>query len=43
MWIAVAIEGLAAVWVVTGPLMGMRELPRELDAVAVGHEDPVAG
>src|SRR4051794_985176 len=43
MWIAAAIEGLAALWVVTGPLMGMRELPRELDAVVTPHEDPVAG
>src|SRR3954452_20738721 len=40
MWIAVAIEGLAAVWVVPSPLMGMRELPRELDA---RHEEPIAG
>src|SRR4051812_8693652 len=40
MWIAVAIEGLAAVWVVASPLMGMRELPRELDA---RHEEPIAG
>src|SRR3954468_3934347 len=40
MWIAVAIEGLAAVWVVASPLMGMRELPRELDA---RHEEPLAG
>jgi MFS family permease len=43
MWISVAIEGLAAVWVVASPLIGMRELPRELDAVATPHEDPVAG
>jgi predicted MFS family arabinose efflux permease len=43
MWIAVAIDGLAAVWVVASPLIGMRDLPRELDAVAVPHEDPVVG
>jgi predicted MFS family arabinose efflux permease len=40
LWISVAIGGLAAVWVVISPLMGMRELPRELDA---RHEEPVAG
>jgi MFS family permease len=40
LWISVGIAGLAAVWVVASPLMGMRDLPRELD---VRHEDPVAG
>jgi len=40
LWISVGIAGLAAVWVVASPLMGMRDLPRELD---VRHEEPVAG
>jgi MFS family permease len=40
LWISVGIAGLAAVWVVASPLMGMRDLPRELD---VRHEAPVAG
>jgi predicted MFS family arabinose efflux permease len=42
LWIAAAGQGLAALWVVTSPLMRMRELPRGLDA-AVPHEEPVAG
>jgi MFS family permease len=40
LWISVGIAGLAAVWVLASPLMGMRDLPRELD---VRHEAPVAG
>jgi predicted MFS family arabinose efflux permease len=40
LWVSVGIAGLAAVWVVASPLMGMRDLPRELDA---RHEEPVAG
>ena len=40
LWVSVGIAGLAAVWVVASPLMGMRDLPRELD---VRHEEPVAG
>jgi predicted MFS family arabinose efflux permease len=40
LWLAAAGQGLAALWVVTSPLMRMRDLPRELDA---RHEEPVAG
>ncbi|WP_448627470.1 MFS transporter [Geodermatophilus sp. URMC 64] len=40
LWVSVAVGGLAALWVVASPLMGMRELPREL---AAPHEEPVAG
>jgi MFS family permease len=40
LWIAAAGQALSAVWVVASPLMGMRDLPRELDA---RHEEPVAG
>jgi predicted MFS family arabinose efflux permease len=40
LWVSVGIAGLAAVWVVASPLMGMRDLPRELDD---RHEEPVAG
>jgi predicted MFS family arabinose efflux permease len=32
LWIAVAGQGLAAVWVTASPLIGMRDLPDELDA-----------
>jgi predicted MFS family arabinose efflux permease len=35
LWITVAGEGLAALWVVASPLLGMRELPREWDGGAV--------
>jgi MFS family permease len=38
LWIAVAGQALAAVWVVTSPLIGMRDLPDRLDATS----DPVA-
>jgi hypothetical protein len=40
LWIAAAGQALSAVWVVASPLIGMRDLPRELDA---RHEEPVAG
>ncbi|MGY1810904.1 MFS transporter [Blastococcus sp. SYSU D00669] len=34
MWVVVAGHGLAALWVVTSPLLTMRELPREWDETA---------
>ncbi|MGY1603860.1 MFS transporter [Geodermatophilus sp. SYSU D00815] len=34
LWISVAVNGLAAVWVVASPLVRMRDLPREWDATA---------
>ncbi|MEU2348635.1 MFS transporter [Modestobacter sp. NPDC049651] len=33
LWVAVAGQGLAALWVTASPLLGMRELPDELDGV----------
>src|SRR3954452_2715088 len=44
LWISVAGEGLAALWVVASPLIHMRELPREWDGGAAPTADePVAG
>ena len=40
LWIAAAGQSVSALWVVTSPLMRMRELPLELEA---RHEEPVAG
>jgi len=37
LWIAVAGEGLAALWVLTGPLPRMRELPRPAAAAGAGQ------
>ncbi|NYJ04167.1 MFS transporter [Petropleomorpha daqingensis] len=42
LWIAAAGQALSALWVVTSPLMRMRELPRSLDATS-SHAEPIAG
>ncbi|TKJ35069.1 MFS transporter [Blastococcus sp. CCUG 61487] len=42
LWVGVAGQALAVVWVVTGPLLGMRELPDEWDAGAVPTQLPTA-
>ena len=42
MWIAVAGYGLAALWVVASPLMGMRELPREWAGAVPAAPEAVA-
>jgi predicted MFS family arabinose efflux permease len=42
LWIAAAGQGLAALWVVTSPLMRMRELPRAWDASVEPGMSPTA-
>ncbi|WP_040339878.1 MFS transporter [Candidatus Blastococcus massiliensis] len=43
LWIAAAGQALAAAWVVTSPLIGMRELPDAWDGGAVPDDHPARG